>query len=363
MKFILQIGSGRPSAALATAVLVGMVSASSAGLAAPGACASESAAPGARPEERAELIMGTIARVAIFDGDRGPATFDAAFARLRRVDASMSLYRPDSDVVRLNAHAAVHAEPVPRDLFDLLARARAISAATDGAFDVTVLPLLRAWGAYPELRYLPSSNPAAVGFEGMQLDATARTVRFRLPGMAVDLGGVAKGFALDRAREALAARGVRSARLDLGGNLALLGVGPGGTWRVAVRDPVEPTRACGVLVLAAGSAVATSANYARDFAREGWRAPSHVYDPRTRRPVLARVAVTVWAPDAATADALSTALLVLGPTEAVPVLARMPEVGALFVGGGPIDRVTLLGARPLAWCEGGGERDARRGES
>jgi len=300
--------------------------------------------------ERAELVMGTVARLAVFDRAVAPAAFAAAFAALRAVDASMSLYIPGSELVRVNAHAAQHPEPVGLELFTLLTRARALSEETDGAFDITVLPLLRLWGAYPGLGYLGRGNRSAVGFAGLQLDPAARTVSFRRPGMALDLGGIAKGFGLDRAAAALHAAGVGAARLDLGGNLALLGAGPRGVWRVAVRDPDVPEEPLGILALGSDVAVSTSGNYARDFAAEGWRAPSHIYDPRSGRPVLAPRAVTVWASDATTADALSTALVVVGSQGAASVLAREPRAGALVVeGSGPTRRIDVQGEPPLAW--------------
>lgn len=305
------------------------------------------AAEPTRSSTRAELVMGSIAQITIPDG-ASDAAFEAAFAALRRVDASMSLYRPESALVRVNAHAARHAEPVDAELFSCLERSRALSAATDGAFDVTVLPLLRAWGAYPGLDHLGSGGRVdAVGWGGLVLDPAARAVHFRREGMGIDLGGIAKGFALDRARAALAASGVRHAVLDLGGNLAFLGDGPGSGRRVAVRDPADPETSLGVLVLDPDQTVSTSGNYARDFATEGWRARSHVYDPRTGRAAREDLAVTVWAPDATTADALSTACLVLGPDGVAAVLARLPEVGALFVDdSGPDRRLIFAGRSP-----------------
>jgi FAD:protein FMN transferase len=299
---------------------------------------------------RAELVMGTIAQITIADG-ASDAAFEAGFAALRRVDASMSLYRSESQLVRVNAHAAEHAEPVDPDLFACLTRARVLSDLTDGAFDVTVLPLLRAWGAYPDLTYLPAGRIDAVGWGGLLLDPVAHAVRFRRVGMGIDLGGIAKGFALDRARAALAAAGVPRAVVDLGGNLALVGDGPADGWRIAVRDPADPDATLGVLVLDRDQAVSTSGNYARDFPTEGWRVPSHVFDPRTGRPVPGKLAVTVWAPDATTADALSTALLVLGPEGAADVLARLPDVGALFVDdAGSGRRVVRAGRAPRAFA-------------
>jgi len=302
------------------------------------------------PVSRAELVMGTIGRVTI-DGGADDAAFEAVFAAFEHVDATMSLYRPASDLVRVNVHADEHAEPVDPELFACLAAARALSDLTDGAFDPTVLPLLRAWGAYPELGYLPRGRIDAVGWGGLLLDPEAHSVGFRRPGMGVDLGGVAKGFALDRARDALVAAGARDAILDLGGNLALVGAGPPTGWRIGIRDPRDQEATLATLVLDGPVAVSTSGNYARDFATEGWRTPSHVYDPRTGRPVAGDLAVTVFAPDATTADALSTALLVLGVDGGVPVLARMPEVGALFVDdSGGRRRLTLAGRAPRAFA-------------
>jgi len=300
-------------------------------------------------QQRAQLVMGTIARVTV-EAPRSRTAIEAAFAVMRGVDEEMSLYRPGSELVRVNAHAGRHPEPIAVDLCRVLVEGRRLSDVTNGAFDVTVLPLLRAWGAYRELAYLGTYSAGAVGFAGLDVDAARCTVGFRREGMGIDLGGIAKGFALDRAREVLVHEGASRAILDLGGNLAFLGAGPDGGWRVAVRDPEAPDRPLGVLVLGAGTTVATSANYAREFAVEGWRTPSHVYDPRTARPVLAARAVTVWGPRATVGDALSTALLVLGPEGGVEVLEREPDVGALFVEG---RRILMHGRAPLEWIPAG----------
>ncbi len=307
--------------------------------------------------ERAELVMGTVARVALPPRLATARTFEAAFAALREVDATMSLYREDSELVRVNARAADHPEPVDAPLFALLVRARELGIESDGAFDVTVLPLLRLWGAYPELGYLGAGSRTAVGIEGLRLDAAARTVGFARPGMGLDLGGIAKGCALDRARAALATRGVDRARLDLGGDLAFVGAGPQGVWRAAVRDPDAPDRPLGVLVVGADASLSTSGNYERDFAREGWRARSHLYDPRTGRPVTRDVAVTVWSPDATAADALSTALVVLGREHGAALLARERGAGALFAERRPGEtarRISFAGRPPLGWMPSGG---------
>jgi thiamine biosynthesis lipoprotein len=293
--------------------------------------------------------MGSIATITLPDG-ANDAAFEAGFAALRRVDAHMSLYRPDSDLVRVNARAAERAEPVDAELFACLERARDLSRRTDGAFDPTVLPLLRAWGAYSDLTWLPQGRPDAVGWGGLVLNADARTGRFRRAGLGIDLGGIAKGFARARAPAALVDAGVRRATLDLGGQLLVLGADRAVGSRIAVRDPANPEAALGVLVLDGDTSVSTSGNYARDFAVEGWRTHSHIFDPRTGRAVRSGLAVTVWAPDGTSADALSTALLVAGPEAATRMLARTAGAGALFVDdGGPERRIVLAGQPPRAF--------------
>jgi len=347
MKFILNtVGGPATGAAIVAAVVVLALPR------APVAAGRQAAEAEAAPVERAELVMGTMARIGLPPAQASARAFEAAFAALRDVDATMSLYRRDSELVRVNARAGEHPEPVDAALFALLARARELGLESDGAFDVTVLPLLRLWGAYPELPYLGAGSMTAVGIEGLRLDSHTHSVSFARPGMGIDLGGIAKGFALDRARAALAAAGVDRARLDLGGDLAFIGDGPQGAWRAAVRDPDAPDRPLGVLAVGADASLSTSGNYQRDFAHEGWRAPSHIYDPRSGRPVTRDLAVTVWSPDATTADALSTALIVLGPEGADALLAREPTAGALFaerLPGETTRRVTLAGRAPLGW--------------
>jgi len=352
MKFIL---NWRPACATLVVVLLASIAASGGAAGGAGRAPRNRGvvrAPETAPVERAELVMGTMARVALPPSSASASAFEAAFAALREVDATMSLYRPDSELVRVNARASEHPEPVDAALFGLLTRARELGLESDGAFDVTVLPLLRLWGAYPELSYLGAGSVTAVGIEGLRLDAAAHAVSFARSGMGIDLGGIAKGFALDRARVALAAAGIDNARLDLGGDLAFVGAGPGGAWRAAVRDPDAPDRPLGVLAVGADASLSTSGNYNRDFAHEGWRAPSHIYDPRSGRPVTRDLAVTVWSSDATTADALSTALVVLGPEGAAALLAREPGAGALFAErrpGDPIRRITFAGRPPLGW--------------
>ena len=268
-------------------------------------------------------------------GDAGTTTaaaFEAAFAALRARRREMSLYRPGERAgARERARGRARRAGRCRRCSRCSARARELSVATDGAFDVTVLPLLRR-GA--RIRDSLISAPAASTRSASAASRSTRRAHGAVParGMGVDLGGIAKGFALDRARAALVAAGVTRARLDLGGS-----------WRssVPVRGLARRRARSGESGRAARRArrstptttVSTSGNYARDFAAEGWRrAEPHLRSAHRTRRVGAGRAVTVWAPDATTADALSTgASGARARATRSQVLARDAGAGALFV--------------------------------
>jgi thiamine biosynthesis lipoprotein len=275
------------------------------------------------PVERKWPVMGTFATVSV----RGPeAAADAARDAFDRVNRTMSNWDPDSDLSRLNAQARRGAAPVEDpDLLACLARAFEAARATDGAFDPTVGPLMSLWGYRPRARRVPGESEidatlAHVGYTRVRLDGG--TLRFEDPGMEIDLGGIAKGCALDLARERVLAAGATSALLDLGGNLMAVGRPPSGRfWEIGVKDPRDPQRLAGVVAIVEGS-VSTSGNYEN---------PGHLMDPRTGRSARTDVvAATVVAPSGAQADALSTALCVAGSAAAPAILARFPEARAVL---------------------------------
>lgn len=267
--------------------------------------------------------MGTFATVSV---DGPDAAADAARDVFDRVNRTMSNWDPASDLSRLNTAARVGPVTVDDpDLLACLARAFEAARATDGAFDPTVGPLMTLWGYRPRAKRAPTQDEidatlANVGYAKVRL--LAGTVRFEAPGMEIDLGGIAKGFALDLARERVVAAGGRSALLDLGGNLLVFGPPPSGRyWEIGVKDPRAPERIAGVLEIREGS-VSTSGNYEN---------PGHLMDPRTGRTAETDVlAATVVAPSGAVADALSTALCVAGSERAPAILGRYRDARAVL---------------------------------
>lgn len=270
-----------------------------------------------------------------------PEVSDAAFEAIRevfaRIDGSLSNWKDDSALSRLNREAREgEARVEDGDLALCLAAAFDAARRTGGAFDPTVGPLVVLWGFRPRSPSVPSEDAIAealrsVGWQRVAIGPKAETVRFLEPGMEIDLGGIGKGFALDRARERLAAMPLRSALVDLGGNVVMWGEPPDGrSFRVGVRDPMTGEGIVAVVAVTGGSA-ATSGDYENRFVSEG-RAFGHIMDARSGRPAETDVvSATALAPDATTADAISTALYVGGTAEAERILEAFPEVQAILV--------------------------------
>ena len=290
------------------------------------------------------LAMGTMGEIAItgVDDATAKAAARAAIARIESLEAHCSVFRPDSLVARMNRGEEVD---VPEDVRALLALTLRVCEVSDGAFDPTVGPLLRLWGfrgGAPRAE-VPSDAEieaarALCGWRRVHLLADdAGGARARCDGgVSLDLGGIAKGFAVDAAFDAARAAAPEAAGVlvNLGGNLRAWGSPRPGTeaWSVSVRDPFLPygRGSVGTLPLTDGRATATSGGY-EQFVEIGGHRYAHIVDPRTGRPAAGVAQATVAAATAAEADALSTACFVLGPEASRPLLAAFPGAAALFV--------------------------------
>jgi len=247
------------------------------------------------------------------------------FAAVDVVDRGMSTYRTDSELSRLNRHAAEAPFPLSAGLAEVLAKAERVSAASGGAFDVTIGPLVNAWGFGPEGRThdrsgLPAPEALArlrarVDWRSLGLDPRAGTLTKARPDAYADLSGVAQGYGAERIAAALEARGFGDYLVNVSGEVRARGVNAEGVaWRIGIERPQGGgPRALQYVVPLANRALATSGDYRNCFEQDG-RRYSHEIDPRTGGPVAHRLAsVSVVHEDAALADAWSTALFVLGP--------------------------------------------------
>ncbi len=312
-----------------------------------------SAAPAPAPSPTAPLggsyslinasrsLMGSYFEVRL--GAGVPGAVDLATRALdvvEELEAQLTVYNEESEVSRLNASA--HAGPVAVEagLFSLLERAVEIGHRTGGAYDVTAGALSLAWGFTRGPRRVPTPEALAdararTGSDHLTLDPGRRTVAFDRPGVVINLGSIGKGYAIDRAVDVIRAHWWPTSALIHGGRSSLYALGSppddfGGRWAVALRDPFRPDVPLGTVRLRNRGMGTSGAAFQRFEA--GGRAFGHIIDPRTGEPPADGPAgVTVLAPSAAEADALSTALYLLGPSGAPAVLAGRPDVGALFV--------------------------------
>lgn len=290
-------------------------------------------------------LMGTSITIEVTGGNPASraAVIEDAFAAMVEVDRLMSNYRTDSELARVNREAAVHPVAVSPPLWDVLVAARRVSRDSHGAFDVTVGPLVRLWGFHDKRPHVPTPDElqrirGIVGQDQLVLNDQAHTVAFRRSGVELDLGGIAKGFAVELAGGVLRRRGF-AGFIDAGGNQYLVGkptTRP--VWQVGIEDPDHPDHLLGVLTVD-GGAVATSGGY-HNFFTQGGHTYSHLLDPRTLHPSEAALSVTVVGPDATLADALSKPAFMLGP-EAGLRLVEASGAQAVIASRGAGGRVLL----------------------
>jgi thiamine biosynthesis lipoprotein len=253
------------------------------------------------------------------------------------VNRGMSLYRPESELMRLNRQPEAVPLALSKDLYEVLAAGQRVAELSHGAFDVSVAPLVDAWGFGPaKRREVPAAGDvqarrAAVDYRSLRLDPQHRTATKAHAGLQADLGGIAKGYGVDRAARAIEASGIEDYMIEVGGEVRTRGRNAGGQpWQIGIEEPdAVPQRARAVVPLS-GRAMATSGDY-RIYFEQGGRRYSHEIDPRTAAPIAHRLAsVTVVADDCMTADALATALIVLGP-QAGWALAQRQGLAAYFI--------------------------------
>lgn len=301
-------------------------------------------------DDRSSLIVSVCRRAMACEfevqlaANRNDNSMEHVFEALDLVEAletQMTVYRDDSEVIRLNRRAAEGPVSVESRLFGLLKHAQKLHQDTDGALDITSGPLSEAWGFSRREGRVPSDDQVAaarerVGMQHVVLNGEQRTIAFDRPGMSVNLNSLGKGFALDRMAELLALNDISDYLLH-GGKSSVLARGnqPGSAssgWRVGVRHPLRQTEPLAELVLR-NQALSTSGAGTQFFIRRG-RRYGHILDPRSGYPAEGLYSATVLAPTAAEAEGLSTAFYVMGPERAGQFCASRPEIAALLVAPG-----------------------------
>jgi thiamine biosynthesis lipoprotein len=291
-----------------------------------------------------QMIMGTFAHIVAVAEDSGTAKkcIQAALEEIHKVDNLMSDYKSDSEISRVNREAYEKAVQVSESTYEVLQRSVEFSKMTDGAFDVTIGPLVALFRKAKESKVAPGEEQIAlarskVGFEKLNLDSENQTVQFADKGMLLDLGGIAKGYAIDKAIEAAQRCGAIGAMVDIGGDVRCFGLPPKGRdhWLIGLQDPnsaIEGMEGGGLrLVLKiTNEAVATSGDYQQFVLIEGKRY-SHIMDRRTGTSAEGLSSVTIITDNATDADALATAVSVMGAEKGLALIEKMPNTEAILI--------------------------------
>ena len=283
-----------------------------------------------RPVQRqTRFLMDTYCTIQVPGGVEVRPAIDHALDRMEAIDRRFNALTPDSPLYAFNRNGTPVSDP---DLVALVETALDVSRRTDGAFDITVAPLMALWGFYGETPALPDESSIAlcrdrVGWSHLAI-RNGQLVRLR-EGVEIDLGGIAKGLAVAEAIQVLKDHDIHSALVDAGGDIYAMGQKYGRPWKVGIRRPDAKGGIIGALDVSDESVV-TSGDYERCFEHDGIRY-HHILDPKTGYPARGLCSVTVVSPDPVLADAFSTALFVLGPDRALAVARQPPQVEALLV--------------------------------
>jgi thiamine biosynthesis lipoprotein ApbE len=278
-------------------------------------------------------------------------TLETALDEVDRIDRVMSHYKPESPLSRINGEAARHPVVVNPELFDFIKQSLKYSEESTGAFDITVGPLMKVWGFFRGEGHLPAEVDLAdarrrVGFRHVVLDEDRHTIRFDVEGVELDLGGIAKGYAVDRAAQMLRSRRVDAALVSAGGSTIYgLGAPPESDgWRVQIQDPTDSAKVAREVTLR-NRALSIAGSSEKSFEADGIRY-SHIMDPRTGRPVPGMLSVAVLTDTGTEGDALDDALFVLGPSKSMEYLKRHPDAEAFWFVPAGARRWTLVSSQP-----------------
>jgi thiamine biosynthesis lipoprotein len=301
------------------------------------ACLALTSSAAARAEwiTRSEAIMGTRNTVELWSEDRekGEAAISSVFDDMRRIDRLMSTWKEDTEVSRVNREASLHPVKISQELFDLLRESVKYSELTHGAFDITYASVGYLYdfkkGVHPDREAIDAALPG-IDWRQMVLDPKSTTVFFRRPGMRIDLGGIAKGHAVDRGIEILRQKGFTRAMVNSGGDTRLIGDRFGKPWVVGVRDPDHEGKVFLRLPLT-DTAFSTSGDYERYFDEDGKRF-HHIIDPKTGDSARKCRSVTIISGTATRTDALTKSVFIMGPEEGIAFINTLPDVDAVAVG-------------------------------
>jgi thiamine biosynthesis lipoprotein len=294
-------------------------------------------APAAQSEiNRTDFVLGTVCSIRIIEGGSAK-TADDIFKRLKQIEDRMSANKEGTEIAAINAAAGISAVRVSEDTFWVIGKAIEYAKLTKGVFDPTVGPLVKLWNIGTDYAKVPLGTEITkvlkfIDYRKVELDAKSLTVRLQTAGMRLDLGAIAKGYSADEVARILAQHRVKSAVVDLGGNVLVFGKKKDGTpWRVGVQNPLSDRGDYIGLVTGSGMTVVTSGIYERFFTENG-KNYHHILDTKTGYPIdNGLVSVSIITAKSIDADALSTSVFALGFENGMKLVESLPGVHAIFI--------------------------------
>jgi len=285
--------------------------------------------------EKTFNALGTINTITAY-GKKGKDAIEAAYKRVLEIEDRMSAFKDGSDVMKINRSAGIEPKKINADTFNLLNRSLEFSNSSKGAFDITIRPLTSLWGFGKKLNYLPKKEEIdevlpLVNYRELFLDEENCTAYLKRKGQAIDLGGIAKGYAADEVKRILLQYRIKDALINLGGNIVVLGHNPEGQpWRIGIQNPFAATGHYIGTVKTTNRTIVTSGSNEQFFIKDGIRY-HHIINPRTGYPINnGLLSVTVICQSSTDADALTTALFVSDVVDAIPLLKSINAEG-IFV--------------------------------
>jgi thiamine biosynthesis lipoprotein len=298
--------------------------------------------------KKAALSMGTLFEITAYVSDKYKAekTFNEVFKELNRLDFLMSNYKEDSELSKINKNARTEPTDCDKELAYVIEQSLQYSNITGGAFDITIGPLMKKWGFFKKQGQIPDkgeieSTLQSVSYKNITIEeiveksllknpVTVKTVFFKNAGTEIDLGGIGKGYAVDKATKVLKQNGINSALINFAGNIYTYGTPPGkNSWVIGLQHPRKSEGLLGTFEIK-NKAVSTSGDYEKFFTINGERY-SHIIDPRTGNPVKGIVSVTIVTDSATRADALSTGVFVLGLEKGMDLIEKLSDVEGIII--------------------------------
>lgn len=285
--------------------------------------------------EKTFFALGTINSITAF-GVNCEEALSSACQRVIEIDNRMSVFKENSDVTKINRNAGIEAQKINTDTFDVLKRALEISKTSDGAFDITIRPLTALWGFGTKHNFIPDSidikkTLGLVDHRELGLDEKSNTAYLKSKGQAIDLGGIAKGYAADEVKRVLQQYDIENALINLGGNIVAMGYNQTGTpWRIGIQNPLSNRGQSVGTIAAVNKTVVTSGSNEQFFIKDGVRY-HHIIEPRTGYPANTGIlSVTAICESSIDADALTTALFIMGADKAISFLEDF-NAEAIFI--------------------------------